>query len=163
MADEQYRWLDRGTAESLLSGESLEAVDPADRDRAERLAKTLDALSVDPPPTGAELPGEAAALAAFRKARTDRADDWVGDRPVRTPPSLPGPPLPRPSSDAGLVRIGGPDPDAPGRRRPRPVRFGLAAALAVGMVGGGRRRGRHRTAALRRRPIRTPAPRSRPP
>ncbi|WP_411148275.1 hypothetical protein [Streptomyces sp. A30] len=137
MADEHYRWLDRETAERLLSGESLDAVDAADRDQAERLAKTLGALSVDSP-AGAELPGEAAALAAFRKARTDRVDDWVGDRAVddsgarasRDRRSRPR------SSDAGLVRIGGPDPDAPRRRRTRPVRLGLAAALAVGMAGG---------------------------
>ncbi|KOG31916.1 hypothetical protein [Streptomyces resistomycificus] len=142
MADEQYRWLDRETAERLLRGESLEAVDAADRDRAERLAKTLGALSADPPRAGAELPGEAAALAAFRKARTDRVDDWVGDLAAdgadedagaRT--ALGDRSRGR-SSDAGLVRIGGPDPDGPRPRRARPLRLGLVAALAVGMVGG---------------------------
>lgn len=56
MADEQDRWLDRATAEILLRGESLEAVDPAVRDRAERLAGTLGALSVPPVPTSGELP-----------------------------------------------------------------------------------------------------------
>ncbi|MDF3149711.1 hypothetical protein PBV88_53320, partial [Streptomyces sp. T21Q-yed] len=65
MADEQYRWLDRETAERLLRGESLEAVDAADRDQAEQLAKTLESLTVEPPLSSAELPGEAAALAAF--------------------------------------------------------------------------------------------------
>ncbi|MEU7050301.1 hypothetical protein [Streptomyces eurythermus] len=34
MADEQDKWLDRGTAERLLRGESLEAVDPSARDQA---------------------------------------------------------------------------------------------------------------------------------
>ncbi|MFE9439591.1 hypothetical protein ACFYO2_11355 [Streptomyces sp. NPDC006602] len=137
MADEHYRWLDRETAERLLSGESLDAVDAADRDQAERLAKTLGALSVDPP-ASVELPGEAAALAAFRKARTDRVDDWVGDRAADgtgARASRGHRPRPR-SSDAGVVRIGGPDPDAPRRGRTRPLRLGLAAALAVGMVGG---------------------------
>ncbi|MBD0839307.1 hypothetical protein [Streptomyces sp. TRM68416] len=123
MADEQYRWLDPETAERLLSGESLEAVDAADRDQAERLAKTLEALTAEPPLSSAELPGEAAALAAFRSARAD-APAPVG-RPAR-----------HRSPDAGLVRIGGP---AHGTRRPRwarPARLGLAAALALGLVGG---------------------------
>ncbi|MDT9700004.1 hypothetical protein [Streptomyces sp. P17] len=126
MADEQYRWLDPETAERLLRGEPLEAVDAADRDQAERLAKTLESLTVEPPPLSAELPGEAAALAAFRAARTERAD---------APAPLGHPSGPH-SSDAGLVRLGSP---ARGARRPRwarPVRLGLAAALAVGMVGG---------------------------
>lgn len=79
MADKQYGWLDAETAERLLRGESLDnAVDAAARDEAERLAKTLGALTVDPPPPSAELPGEAAALAAFRTARTARS------APVRT-------------------------------------------------------------------------------
>ncbi|ANS67475.1 hypothetical protein SLINC_5251 [Streptomyces lincolnensis] len=127
------RWLNRETAELLLSGASLEAVDAADRDQAERLAKTLDSLSVEPPP-GAELPGEAAALAAFRKVRADRADDWIGvpapGHRTRVPSSD--------SSDAGLVRIGDPADraDDPRPRRGRALRLGLAAALTVGMVGG---------------------------
>ncbi|WP_328873415.1 hypothetical protein OHT76_26895 [Streptomyces sp. NBC_00287] len=126
MADEQYRWLDPKTAERLLSGEPLEAVDAADREQAERLAKTLEALTVEPPPISAELPGEDAALAAFRAARTERAD---------APATLGHRSRPH-SSDAGLVRLGTPP---RGDRRPRwvrPVRLGLAAALAVGMVGG---------------------------
>ncbi|KUO21667.1 hypothetical protein [Streptomyces dysideae] len=126
MADEQYRWLDRETAERLLSGESLEAVDAADRDQAERLAKTLGSLSVEPAPISAELPGEAAALAAFRSARAERDD---------APATLGHAARPE-ASDVGLVRIGGP---AQAFRRPRwarPVRLGLAAALAAGMIGG---------------------------
>ncbi|MFI6930135.1 hypothetical protein [Streptomyces sp. NPDC050287] len=134
MADEQYRWLDRETAERLLSGESLEDVGMAARDQAERLAKTLDALTVEPPPTSAELPGEAAALAAFRAARVDRVDDWVSDRAVeRTASGHRSGDCP---ADAAVVRIGGPDRGGPRPRRGRTVRFGLAAALAVGMVGG---------------------------
>ncbi|MGN9759453.1 hypothetical protein [Streptomyces sp. SD31] len=130
MADEQYRWLDRETAERLLRGESLEAVDAANRDQAERLAKTLESLTAEPPLSSAELPGEAAALAAFRAARADRAD---------APGTLGHGSGPHASdgSDAGLVRIG--TPAARAARRPRwarPVRLGLAAALAVGMVGG---------------------------
>ncbi|MEV7992896.1 hypothetical protein AB0O67_13520 [Streptomyces sp. NPDC086077] len=130
MADEQYRWLDRETAERLLSGEPLDAADDATREQADRLARALGALSAKPPLTSDELPGEAAALAAFRKVRADRDSELAAlDAPgaVRT-------------SDAGLVCIGG---RAGGRtraahrpRRGRPVRMGLAAALAVAMVGG---------------------------
>ncbi|MEU5886586.1 hypothetical protein ABZ835_07070 [Streptomyces sp. NPDC047461] len=125
MADKQYGWLDRETAERLLRGESLDnAVDPADRDEAERLAKTLGTLSVEPPMSSAELPGEAAALAAFRKAHANRA----------TAAAVPGH---VPSADAGLIRIGAPGHRAPGaRHRRRTVRVGLAAVVAFGMVGG---------------------------
>ena len=65
MADE-YRWLDRETAERLLRGESPDdAVDSTTRDQAERLARTLDALSAlsaqaTPVNESEELPGEAA-------------------------------------------------------------------------------------------------------
>ncbi|WP_409470079.1 hypothetical protein [Streptomyces sp. HC307] len=130
MADEQYRWLDRDTAERLLSGEPLDAVDAAAGDQAARLAETLGALSVKPAPASDELPGEAAALAAFRKARADRDSE-------RADLGAPGHAHP---SAAGLVRIGGRShrrtPAVRGPRWARPVRLGLAAALAVGMVGG---------------------------
>jgi hypothetical protein len=126
MADEQDRWLDRETAELLLRGESLEAVDADVRDKAERLAKTLGALSAPPSLTSAELPGEAAALAAFRAARQERD----GER------AAPGRPDDAQAPDAGLVRIGGRPGGARRSRWGRPVRFGLAAALAAGMVGG---------------------------
>ncbi|MGW2384496.1 hypothetical protein [Streptomyces sp. NPDC001658] len=133
------RWLNRETAERLLSGESLETVDAADRDRAERLAKTLDSLSVEPSPGDGELPGEAAALAAFRKVRAERADDRAaehapGNRTVGR--SVSGHRTRVPSADGGLVRIGGPDTDPPRPHRGRAWRLGLAAALTVGMVGG---------------------------
>lgn len=129
MADEQYRWLDRETAERLLRGESLEAVDAAHRDQAEQLAKTLEGLTAEPPLSSAELPGEAAALAAFRAARANRDDARVavgegfGSAADR-------------AADVGLVRIGTPGHAARRPRWGRPVRLGLAAALAVGMVGG---------------------------
>ncbi|WP_210578086.1 hypothetical protein [Streptomyces sp. GESEQ-4] len=126
MADEQYRWLDRETAELLLRGESLEAVDPADQDRAVRLAETLSALSAVPPQTDdAELPGEAAALAAFRKVRAEKGEPAVVFGGAR-----------HGAADAGLVRIGAPArPD--GRPRwARPLRLGLAASVAAVMVGG---------------------------
>ncbi|MFE2049925.1 hypothetical protein ACFXAS_15615 [Streptomyces sp. NPDC059459] len=130
MADEQDRWLDRATAEILLRGESPEAVDPAVRDRAARLAEALGALAAPPVPTSGELPGEAAALAAFRTARAERADVPEGT------PAHPGRDTSAAPSDAGLVRVG-PRGDGAGRARwSRPLRLGLAAALTVGMVGG---------------------------
>ncbi|MFY4717689.1 hypothetical protein [Streptomyces sp. LaBMicrA B280] len=75
MADEQDTWLNPETAERLLAGEPLEAVDPATRDQAERLARVLGALSAQATPAAVELPGEQAALAAFRKAREAAADE----------------------------------------------------------------------------------------
>lgn len=133
MADEQHRWLDRGTAERLLSGEPLETADPVARDQAGRLAGALRALSAPPPSDGGELPGEAAALAAFRKVREER-EGWSeaahGEgRPAGTRPS-----------DIGAIRIGVPHADrsgtADGSRRRRPLGLGLAAALVAGMAGG---------------------------
>ncbi|MFB7652310.1 MULTISPECIES: hypothetical protein [unclassified Streptomyces] len=130
MADEQDKWLDRETAELLLRGESPDAVRPPARDRAERLALALGALSTPPPLTGDELPGEAAALAAFRKAYAERTDLSAG-----VPGTLGTGTATRPS-DAGLVRIG-PRGDSPRRPRwSRPLRLGLVATLTVGMIGG---------------------------
>lgn len=127
MADKQYGWLDAETAERLLRGESLDnAVEAAARDEAELLAKTLGTLSVEPPPSSAELPGEAAAMAAFRKARADRGPSVAASGHLRPADAEPD-----------LVRIGAPvHHAAPRSRRGRPLRFGLAAALAFGMVGG---------------------------
>ncbi|MFJ6524413.1 hypothetical protein ACIQMZ_03975 [Streptomyces longwoodensis] len=134
MADE-YRWLDGEAAERLLRGESPDdAVPPAAREQAERLSRTLDALSASltgsaaaepasasaPAPASAlgdrcgELPGEAAALAAFRAAREEPA-----------------------GTGSGLVRIGRPGQRGTARSsRRHTVRLGLAAALIAGTVGG---------------------------
>lgn len=84
MADERNRWLDEAAAEELLRGEPVEPVGPAADQRARheaaRLRAALDALGgVNAPlPAGRELPGEAAAVAAFRAARG-------GARPVAAP------------------------------------------------------------------------------
>ncbi|MEU3658404.1 hypothetical protein AB0E77_01355 [Streptomyces sp. NPDC032940] len=130
MADEQDGWLDRETAETLLRGESLETVDPAVRDRAERLAGTLDALAAYAAPAAGELPGETGALAAFRKARADDAARWADV------PAARGHGTAAASSDAGLIRIGPRRDEARRSRWGRPLRLGLAAALTAGMVGG---------------------------
>ncbi|MGI3227945.1 hypothetical protein ACRJ4B_33245 [Streptomyces sp. GTA36] len=148
MADEQYRWLDRETAERLLRGEPLHAVDADNRDQADRLTEALEALdalgtqTVESTPADAELPGEAAALAAFRKARTGKNGEQatLGPR-TRTrsaaSATATSSAASRISSDAGLIHLGRP---AEHRRVPsrwgRPVRYGLAAALAAGMIGG---------------------------
>ncbi len=133
MADEQYRWLDRDAAERLLRGESLEAVDADTRKQAEQLAEALGALAADPLPNSAELPGEAAALAAFRTARQGRngEEKVLGGRgrPHAVARAAH-------SADAGLVRLGRPERAARRGRLGRPVRLGVAAALAAGMIGG---------------------------
>jgi hypothetical protein len=132
MADEQYSWLNRETAERLLRGESVGAVGAVDasaRDQAERLAGALGALSVPDASADGELPGEAAAMAAFRKAADGRVAD-AADRSVTDRD---------PSGDVGVIRIGGPARAAHGRTRSRwrrPVRLGVAAALLLGSVGG---------------------------
>ncbi|MEV0019147.1 hypothetical protein [Streptomyces tendae] len=130
MADEQDKWLDRETAELLLRGEPLEGVDPASRERAGRLVVALSALSAPPVPADEELPGEAAALAAFRKVCAERADgsaQAAGALGHGAAPRLP---------EAGLVRIGTRGEGTRRPRRSRPLRLGLAAALTVGMIGG---------------------------
>ncbi|MFF7261249.1 hypothetical protein ACFZCL_13315 [Streptomyces sp. NPDC008159] len=136
MADEQYKWLNRDVAERLLRGEPLDAVDPDTRSRADRLAETLGALAAEAAPKsapGAELPGEEAALAAFRTARTartgqrDEAAAPAGGSRTHTS---------APVADAGLVRLGRPAPNGRRARWGRPARFGLVASLAGGMFGG---------------------------
>ncbi|MEU5699475.1 hypothetical protein [Streptomyces aurantiacus] len=137
------RWLDRDAAERLLRKEPLEAADADIRDQADRLAEALDSLGARPAETasaGAELPGEAAALAAFRAARTGREGEEASLAPhSRTRTSAPSRPAQARAAvwDAGLVRIGR---SATDRGAPsgwgRPVRYGLAAALAAGMIGG---------------------------
>lgn len=130
MADEQYKWLDRDAAERLLNGEPLEAVDPGTRDQVDRLAAALGALTAGPQPTSDELPGEAAALAAFRKVR--EGGDGVAARPGRHGRARSA----AHAADAGLVRIGRPAAHGRRTRWGRPTRFGLAAVLAAGMLGG---------------------------
>ncbi|MFE2376705.1 hypothetical protein [Streptomyces sp. NPDC059398] len=70
MADEQCEWLDKDTADRLLSGGPVGAVDGHARAQAARLRAALDGAV---PSAGwsddSELPGEKAALEAFRLAR----------------------------------------------------------------------------------------------
>ncbi|GHI05444.1 hypothetical protein AQI88_22620 [Streptomyces cellostaticus] len=138
MADEQYKWLTQETAERLLRGESLEAVDASGRDQAEQLGKALGALSAEAAFATGELPGEQAALAAFRKAReaaeAERSAVALGDG---TPARRSG--RTARAWDTGLVRIGAPARTGIRSGRPRwarPVRLALAAAVAAGTLGG---------------------------
>ncbi|MFJ1671012.1 hypothetical protein ACIOK4_32445 [Streptomyces bottropensis] len=148
MADEQYRWLNRDAAERLLSGKPLEAVDPDTRARADRLAEALGALAAEAAPEPSpdpELPGEEAALAAFRTAR---ATSWTpapdsGESGRAAEPGRGGRthPTASPAADVGVVHLGRPartSASSASRRARwgRPVRFGLAAAVAAGMLGG---------------------------
>ncbi|WP_051819356.1 hypothetical protein [Streptomyces sp. NRRL S-920] len=147
MADEQDKWLDRDAAERLLRGEPLEGVDPHVRARADRLAQALGALAATDGPTApgdadagagagaaaGELPGEAAALAAFRAARAESAREEsvrAGHRSAAYATSA------HEAAAAETVRLS----RAADRPRPsrwgKPVRFGLAAALAGCMIGG---------------------------
>ncbi|MGW3495077.1 hypothetical protein [Streptomyces sp. NPDC001020] len=129
MADEQYGWLDSDAAERLLRGEPLDAVDADTRAHAARIAEALAALA-DTPPLGTELPGEDAALAAFRAVRANGKEEGAAlGRPTRRHAAVP-------SADAGLVRLGRPVESGCRIRWGRPVRLGLAAALAAGMIGG---------------------------
>lgn len=116
MADERHEWLDGDAAERLLRGEGVEPGDERARAEADRLSALLRSLAPNEP-ASTELPGEAAALAAFRKARPEGAPD---------------------AEALGVVRVGriAQARRAPRRRRFAPVRLGLAAALACCALGG---------------------------
>lgn len=117
MADERYEWLDRDAAERLLRGEPVESADARVRTEAARLAATLEGM-VDPGYRfdDGEMPGEATAMAAFRKARADTA--------------------PSAGASLGTVRLSRRARPARGVGLARPVRFGIAAAVAGCAIGG---------------------------
>ncbi|MFD5103548.1 hypothetical protein [Streptomyces albidochromogenes] len=110
MADERYEWLDRDAAERLLRGEPVGPVGEHARAQAERLAAALDGVARAGGQEAGELPGEAAALAAFRKARATAPESVTTVR-IERRASAP-------------LRWG------------RPVRIGLAGALAGVALGG---------------------------
>ncbi|MFI6642152.1 hypothetical protein [Streptomyces sp. NPDC050504] len=131
MADERYEWLDKETAERLLNGDPVNAADDHTGAEAARLAGTLDALRAPHPAADtAELPGEAAALAAFRAHRADAVRT-----PAGTAAGTAGTTAGTAATGARAVRTGGAR-RARGPRWGRPMRFGLAASLAGVALGG---------------------------
>ncbi|MEU6623111.1 hypothetical protein ABZ926_20405 [Streptomyces litmocidini] len=134
MADERYQWLDQEAAERLLRGEPVEAVDDRARAEAARLAEALGTARVPavPPAARTELPGEAAALAAFRKATAERAA--AAGASATAGATGPAPAGPATAGELGRIRLA--PVTAPARRWGRSLRYGLAAAVAAVTVGG---------------------------
>ncbi|MGW6507984.1 hypothetical protein ACWGCP_10605, partial [Streptomyces niveus] len=118
MAHERETWLDHGVAELLLRGRPVGTTGEHAQAQADRLARALEEAVPVAYADSAELPGEAAALAAFRQsvgttAGPAGARSWDAD-----------------DAGIGTVRL------APGRRGirlpsvGRPLRLGMAAAMA---------------------------------
>ncbi|MER6105300.1 hypothetical protein ABT115_24075 [Streptomyces sp. NPDC001832] len=147
MADEHYEWLDEDAAERLLRGEPVDPVGGDSCTEAERLAAVLDAARAVRPATG-ELPGEAAALAAFRAAAHSAHAKTRAANPQAKGHDETGEPVPadvlepvhiRPAS-GGFAQDSSTSSAASGRTRSlgrsRPVRFGLVASFAGCALGG---------------------------
>jgi len=139
MADERYEWLDKDAAEKLLRGEPVVSFDGHSCTEAEALAAALAAIARSARPASGELPGEDAALTAFRTAM--RSGHTEGDPVPGGPVSMPGEPLDpvriRPVGGAAPVRTSADS--GLGRRVPRwgrPLRFGLVASFAGCALGG---------------------------
>ncbi|MGP3773864.1 hypothetical protein ACTWJ8_23920 [Streptomyces sp. SDT5-1] len=123
MADEHDKWLNRDAADRLLRGEPPAVPGDAAR-QADRMAAALHALADVPAGPDGELPGEEAALKAFREARTvTAANTAVNGAAAGTTHAL-RPVRPK-RRTAGS-----------GQRWGRPARFGVVAAFAACMVGG---------------------------
>ncbi|MFE2551574.1 hypothetical protein ACFXGI_23930 [Streptomyces sp. NPDC059355] len=138
MADERNRWLDRAAAERLLGGgQAVSGGDRSAREAEARLRAALDMLAGPQPCAGAELPGEAAAVAAFRAARGGA--EASGMPAMSGMSGISGTPASFGGDTSPLVELGRilplAAPVSPARRG-RPVRFGLVAALAGVAVGG---------------------------
>ncbi|MET8127926.1 hypothetical protein [Streptomyces sp. NPDC005231] len=164
MADEQYEWLDKDAAERLLRGDPVDPVDGHARTEAVRLMAALAAAAREARPATGELPGEAAALAAFRAvpraARTrgrsaTQAAQPTGHTVRSSEPEQTGQPgrgvHPGLPETLGEIRIGSGSSaqfsssssfatssggGMRARRWRRPLRFGLAASLAGCALGG---------------------------
>ncbi|MFE9860293.1 hypothetical protein [Streptomyces sp. NPDC005780] len=139
MADEQHEWLDKEAAEKMLRRAPVDPSDGPPRNEAERLAAALDAVARTARPAAGELPGEAAALAAFRAVRRTaavtapadpaRAADDSAESGMLAPVHI------RPAGSgtaSGVAGFRGPRP----MRWSRPIRFGLVASLACCAIGG---------------------------
>jgi hypothetical protein len=117
MADERYEWLDKEAAERLLRGEPVEAADEHARSQAARLSGALYSAGRARYADECGMPGEAAAVAAFRMAGAGSAAS-AGDTLTTV-------------RSAGSARR-----PARGLRFGRPVRFGIVAAVAGCALGG---------------------------
>ncbi|MEU9623464.1 hypothetical protein [Streptomyces sp. NPDC048155] len=147
MADEHYEWLDKDAAERMLRGEPVDPVGGHACTEAEMLAAALDAAARAARPATGELPGEAAALAAFRtaahsaRARTRAAHPQVKGHAEQTSgparPDVLEPVHIRPASGgpAANTSAAGPRRTSPPRWS-RPIRFGLVASFAGCALGG---------------------------
>ncbi|MFI1155967.1 hypothetical protein [Streptomyces sioyaensis] len=118
MADDRYNWLDKNTAERMLRGEPVGARHGDGARELEQLLQAAAAVGAKVPET-VELPGEEAAMAAFRRTagrgaaahtRSRGADEVFGGG--------------RSTAVAERTRFG------------RPVRRGFAVALAACAIGG---------------------------
>ncbi|WP_167828519.1 hypothetical protein, partial [Streptomyces palmae] len=122
--DHRYDWLDNDAVERLLRGEPVETdrgvkdQDEQARIRAERLAASLGSIAGPAEPADGPLPGEEAALAAFRAARASA--------PARGAARAVELPVVRPRG----ARFGRPS------RLHRPLRAGMVAVLAGCAFGG---------------------------
>ncbi|MEV0603380.1 hypothetical protein AB0I82_29365 [Streptomyces sp. NPDC050315] len=130
MADDRYSWLDKNAAENLLRGER---VDAAGGFGADELNDLLSAAAVagTRPSAEAPLPGEEAAVAAFRQVSSGRS--------TRDTAAAGG--AARASAEDGIpvvrsVPRGGASRTAERARFGRPFRRGLAVALAGCALGG---------------------------
>ncbi|MGW6746030.1 hypothetical protein ACWGDX_35735 [Streptomyces sp. NPDC055025] len=146
MADERDAWLDKDVAERLLRGEPVEALDEDVLARTERLAEALRNMAAVTYANDAELPGEAAALAAFRRAGT-AGESATGTTAVGAGAGAGlglgsglgaglGSGLGVGESLLGAVRLAPAPGDIGAPRLGRPVRRGLAVAVAGCALGG---------------------------
>lgn len=118
MADDRYNWLDKDAAERLLRGERVGARHGDGARELEQLLQAAAAVGAKAPET-VELPGEEAAVAAFR--RTAGAAGGAHARSHGTDEAFPAG---RGTAVAERTRLG------------RPVRRGFAVALAACAIGG---------------------------
>lgn len=118
MADDRYNWLDKDAAERLLRGERVDARHGDGARELEQLLQAAAAVGAKAPET-AELPGEEAAVAAFRRTAgrgaAAHSRSYVADEAF---------PAGRGAAVAERTRLG------------RPVRRGFAVALAACAIGG---------------------------
>ncbi|QHC25800.1 hypothetical protein [Streptomyces sp. GS7] len=121
MADhDRYSWLDKDAAERLLRGEPVSSRDGDGARELEQLLKAAAAVESGLPESAA-LPGEEAALAAFRQARHGAG---AASRDAAAPGRLPTLRGERAAGAGERTRLA------------RPFRRGFAVALAACAIGG---------------------------